>query len=153
MGKRSGPGMAAVAGVMMNSSPAKGGRMLHKRKVGLLCLAVVLVLCVVACDPEKEAREAAAIEEAYATGPAFFRDPVTREARKWLVFTWGRDDQPWDPDFWIAKFGEWEELTVDSYNPKIIKAYYFEALNVTLMVNVLEGTMVTWREGRRDGGP
>ena len=54
----------------------------------------------------------------------------------------------WDPAFWEGKFGSMKELTIDRYNPNIIKAYYFESIDMTLIVNVLKGQIHTWRIGK-----
>lgn len=68
------------------------------------------------------------------------------EGRRWVMSNF-RMGQKWDPAFWRAKFGEWKQLEVDRYNPAIIKAYYFESIDMTLIVNVLKGEIDTWRDG------
>ena len=68
------------------------------------------------------------------------------EGRRWVksnVFVGTK----WDPTFWLAEFGEFKQLEVDRYNPAIIKAYYFESIDMTLIVNVLKGEINTWRDG------
>lgn len=54
---------------------------------------------------------------------------------------------PWDPKFWQDKFGEIQEVDYQAGNPDIIKMYYVKSINMTLMVNVLKGDIVTWRSG------
>lgn len=54
----------------------------------------------------------------------------------------------WDPSFWINRFGEWEEFPVTTRNPDIISNYYFESLDMTLIVNTLKDEVVVWRIGR-----
>ena len=68
------------------------------------------------------------------------------EGRRWVMSNF-RMGQKWDPAFWRAKFGEFKQLEVDRYNPAIIKAYYFESIDMTLIVNVLKGEIDTWRDG------
>ena len=74
------------------------------------------------------------------------------EGRRWVMSNF-RMGQKWDPAFWVAKFGECKQLVVDYYNPAIIKAYYFASIDMTLMVNVLEGTIDTYRDGKWEHGP
>ena len=54
----------------------------------------------------------------------------------------------WDSSFWRDRFGEWEEFPVTSRNPDIISNYYFESLDMTLIVNTLKDEVVVWRMGR-----
>ena len=54
----------------------------------------------------------------------------------------------WDPSSWVAKFGSWEELEVSSGNPQILKMFYFKSIDMSLMVNVLKGEIVTWQLGK-----
>ncbi|MBE0506642.1 MAG: hypothetical protein IBX50_07970 [Marinospirillum sp.] len=54
----------------------------------------------------------------------------------------------WDPSFWRDRFGEWEEFPVTTRNPDIISNYYFESLEMTLIVNTLKDEVVVWRMGR-----
>lgn len=68
------------------------------------------------------------------------------EGRRWVMSNFYMG-QKWDPTFWIAKFGKWKQLEVDRYNPAIMKAYYFESIDMTLIVNVLKGEINTWRDG------
>lgn len=68
------------------------------------------------------------------------------EGRRWVMLNVYMG-QEWDPAFWMLKFGEWKQLEVDRHNPAIIKAYYFESIDMTLIVNVLKGEIVTWRDG------
>ena len=75
-------------------------------------------------------------------------DVETRtEARQWVVAS-VYVGYEWDASFWIERFGMYEQLDVDRYNPNIIKAYYFESIDMTLIVNVLEGEIVVWRNGK-----
>lgn len=58
--------------------------------------------------------------------------------------------EPWHPADWRKRFGQYEEIPIDSkaLNPKIIKAYYFPKIDMTLIVNKLEAEIVIWRMGR-----
>ena len=68
------------------------------------------------------------------------------EGRRWVMLNVYMG-QKWDPAFWVAKFGDWKQLEVDRGNPAIIKACYFESIDMTLIVNVLKGEIDTWRDG------
>lgn len=68
------------------------------------------------------------------------------EGRRWVMLN-VHMGQEWDPAFWVAKFGDWKQLEVDRGNPAIIKACYFKSIDMTLIVNVLKGEIVTWRDG------
>lgn len=54
----------------------------------------------------------------------------------------------WDPSSWVARFGSWEELELSSGNPQILKIFYFKSIDMSLMVNVLKGEIVTWQLGK-----
>lgn len=68
--------------------------------------------------------------------------------RKWVMLNVVSGD-PWKPSVWTRKLGAYEEvpMTGDG-NPEILKFYYFASADMTLMVNVLKGELVTFREGR-----
>ena len=53
----------------------------------------------------------------------------------------------WNPMFWRNKFGQWKEVELAHGNPEILKMYYFESIDMTLMVNVLKNEIVIWRIG------
>ena len=59
---------------------------------------------------------------------------------------------PWRPAEWQKRFGKYEKIPIDSraLNPKIIKAYYFPKIDVTLIINSLKGSIVIYRKGRAD---
>ena len=54
----------------------------------------------------------------------------------------------WDRSHWVGRFGEPRQLTITRLNPKIIKAYYFESLDMTIFVNELKDEVSHWRMGR-----
>lgn len=54
----------------------------------------------------------------------------------------------WAPEFWENRFGQWEEFPVTTMNPGIISNYYFESLDMTIIVNTLKSEVVTWRMGK-----
>lgn len=54
----------------------------------------------------------------------------------------------WEPEFWKSRFGQWEEFPVTTMNPDIISNYYFESLDMTIIVNTLKDEVVTWRTGQ-----
>ena len=41
-----------------------------------------------------------------------------------------------------------EEIAIDRYNPKVIKAYYFSSNDITIFVNILSGEVSHWRLGQ-----
>jgi len=55
---------------------------------------------------------------------------------------------PWNPSEWEERFGSREELPVTSMNPNIIKNYYFPSIDMTVIVNTLKASVVTWRMGK-----
>jgi len=54
----------------------------------------------------------------------------------------------WKPEFWRGRFGQWREFPVKTRNPEIISNYYFESLDMTIIVNILKNEVVTWRMGK-----
>ena len=40
----------------------------------------------------------------------------------------------WDRSYWVGRFGEPRQLTITRLNPKIIKAYYFKPIDMTIFV-------------------
>jgi len=53
----------------------------------------------------------------------------------------------WDPDFWKNRFGQWNEFPVTTKNSDIISNYYFESLDMTIIVNSFKNEITTWRMG------
>ena len=56
---------------------------------------------------------------------------------------------PWDWDYWYQRFGPSEQLTVTRLNAKIIKAYYFKRIDMTIFVNQIKNEISFWRIGRQ----
>ena len=54
----------------------------------------------------------------------------------------------WNPAEWRNRFGAWEEFAATTRNPNIIVNYYFDSIDMTLVVNTLKGEVVTWKMGR-----
>ena len=54
----------------------------------------------------------------------------------------------WRESVWKDRFGGFEELPVERYNPQIIHAYYFERIDMTIFVNTGKGTISHYRKGR-----
>lgn len=69
------------------------------------------------------------------------------EGQKWVMenVVMGME---WNPSDWQSRFGDWVEFPVTTRNPDIIKNYYFEVIEMTLVVNTLNDEIVTWRMGR-----
>lgn len=57
---------------------------------------------------------------------------------------------PWVPSLWRNKFGGHQSIALDSsrYNPRIIKAYYFKSIDMTIFVNTLKHEITVWRVGK-----
>ena len=51
----------------------------------------------------------------------------------------------WDRSYWVGRFGEPRQLTITRLNPRIIKAYYFKSLDMTIFVNELKGEVSHWK--------
>lgn len=54
----------------------------------------------------------------------------------------------WNRSYWVGRFGEPQQLTITRLNPKVIKAYYFNSLDMMIFVNELKGEVSHWRTGR-----
>jgi hypothetical protein len=54
----------------------------------------------------------------------------------------------WEPSKWVNRLGMWKEIPVTTRNPRIIKNYYFESVDMTVVVNTLKNEIVTWRMGQ-----
>ena len=70
-----------------------------------------------------------------------------RNDRSWVIGNVYAGSR-WSRSYWVARFGEPEQLTTTSWNPRIIKAYYFESLDMTIFTNELKGEVSHWRSGR-----
>ena len=55
----------------------------------------------------------------------------------------------WNRSSWVDRFGKPQQLTTTRWNPDIVKAYYFESLDMTIFVNELKGEVSLWRIGRK----
>lgn len=69
------------------------------------------------------------------------------EQQKWVMLNVNSGDK-WNPAFFTKKFGQYKELPLSNGNPRILKMYYFPALDMTFMVNVYKGEIVVWRSGK-----
>lgn len=103
---------------------------------------------------DDEARSSGIVENIEGTkkikivGSGVSRKRVEERERgqKWVMENvWMGTD--WKPRVWKKKFGRWDELPVTSMNPNIIKNYYFETIEMTIVVNVLKQEVVTWKTG------
>ena len=54
----------------------------------------------------------------------------------------------WNRSYSVDRFGEPRQLVVTTLNPRIIRAYYFKSLDMTIFVNELKGEVSHWRMGR-----
>ena len=55
----------------------------------------------------------------------------------------------WNPTLIKNRFGNPESVPITSGNPKIIKAYYYKKIDMTIIVNTYKNKVVTWRMGRK----
>jgi hypothetical protein len=71
------------------------------------------------------------------------------EGRTWVV-----DEvymgMPWEPEVWLEKFGSPERYNLKSGNPKALQMFYFESIDMSLIVNILKNEIAAWREGRAE---
>ena len=69
------------------------------------------------------------------------------EGQRWVMenVTMG---MTWNPTEWKQRFGDWEEFATTSRNPDVITNYYFESIDMTIVVNTVKNEIVTWRTGR-----
>ena len=69
------------------------------------------------------------------------------EGQRWVMEN-AYSGVSWSPGYWIERFGFWKQIPTQSRNPEIIKNYYFESIDMTVIVNVLKSEIVTWRTGK-----
>ncbi len=69
------------------------------------------------------------------------------EGQRWVMenVTMG---MTWNPTEWKQRFGDWREFAATSRNPDVITNYYFESIDMTIVVNTVKDEIVTWRTGR-----
>jgi len=69
------------------------------------------------------------------------------EGQRWVMenVTMG---MTWNPTEWKQRFGDWKEFATTSRNPDVITNYYFESIDMTIVVNTVKNEIVTWRTGR-----
>lgn len=59
-------------------------------------------------------------------------------------------ETPWDENKFKTALGNFEELQVTNRNAGIIKVYYFPEADMTIFVNKLKKSVLTWRMGKTD---
>lgn len=76
-------------------------------------------------------------------------DPDKDEGQRW-VMTNVVPGMVWNPSFWRKRFGDFEEVPVQTGYDRAKKAYYFESIDMTIHVLVLRDPpeIATWRLGR-----
>lgn len=80
-------------------------------------------------------------------GPSVAKTKQKLDAQKWLGLNFSAGKK-WNPGYWQGKLGTFEDVGYrGSGDPKILKMYYFAQSDVTLLVNVLKGEVVTFRLG------
>lgn len=94
----------------------------------------------------KEVLEASIAFDLFGSGESAESVKFREEGQKWVMEN-VEMGKPWNIDFWIKKFGQMKELEVDRGNSNILKAFYFKSIDMTLIVNVRQGTIDTWRFG------
>lgn len=70
------------------------------------------------------------------------------EGRNWVYENVG-SGTVWDPAGWKSRFGDWTQIPTTTMNPAIIKNYYFESLDMTIIVNTLKKEIVSWKTGKQ----
>ena len=74
-------------------------------------------------------------------------DDDTHKQRRWFLDNF-EPNMKWNIKNMTKRFGAYEKYNPEVGNPKILQMFYFEEVDITLMVNISEGTIVTWRFGR-----
>ncbi|MEM1201708.1 MAG: hypothetical protein AAGN66_00615 [Acidobacteriota bacterium] len=69
-------------------------------------------------------------------------------AQKWVMLNVSMGD-PWVPSDWIGRYGKFQEIPITQGNPRVLKAFYFSKIDMTLIVNTLQGEITIWRLGRQ----
>lgn len=54
----------------------------------------------------------------------------------------------WNEAEWTERFGTYDELPVEKFNPEIMHAYYFSELDMTMFVNTFKSEISHWRVGK-----
>jgi hypothetical protein len=70
-----------------------------------------------------------------------------KNGQKWVMEHVNMGD-PWRPAEWVKRFGHYQEIPVDYGNHRILKAYYFPRIDITLTVNILKGEISIWSLGK-----
>lgn len=70
-----------------------------------------------------------------------------KNGQKWVMTHVNLGD-PWDAAEWVKRFGRYQEIPIDYGNPRILKAYYFPRIDITLTVNILKGEISIWSLGK-----
>ena len=70
-----------------------------------------------------------------------------QEGQRWVMMNIG-GDHPWDRSALVNRYGEPEYIEHTSLNPRIMKNYYFKSIDMTFIVNIDKGRILTWRLGR-----
>lgn len=82
-----------------------------------------------------------------ASGRSTSSAKALHDGQQWVIenFYMG---YPWKPEFWHKKFGPLQQVKYHgSGNPEILKMYYIESMDMTLLVNVLKKEIITYRKG------
>jgi hypothetical protein len=70
-----------------------------------------------------------------------------KNGQKWVMTNVSMGDA-WYPNEWTKRFGRYQEIPIDYGNPRILKAYYFPRIDITLTVNILKGEISIWGLGK-----
>jgi hypothetical protein len=70
-----------------------------------------------------------------------------KNGQKWVMTNVSMGD-PRHPNEWTKRFGRYQEIPIDYGNPRILKAYYFPRIDITLTVNILKGEISIRRLGK-----
>lgn len=69
------------------------------------------------------------------------------EGQRWVMVNVSMG-MAWNPTEWRDRFGAWEEFAATTRNPNIITNYYFDSIDMTLVINIFKDEIVTWKMGR-----
>ena len=95
----------------------------------------------------KDSIENKTIVQLSASGSSVESAKAKAESQKWVILNVS-SGTTWEERFWKKKFGPWQEVDYKGDgNPDILKMYYFKSIDMTLMVNILKGEIVTYRKG------
>ena len=81
------------------------------------------------------------------TGESATKAQDRENSQKWVMAN-VISGYAWKETEWTERFGEYDELPIERFNPEIMHAYYFPGLDMTIFVNTFKNEVSHWRVGK-----